>query len=156
MENQGYNNIHEVMNAIERSCKERSDCTNAACPLRVCGCFSEANTSKMLHLGMWQYWHRQARFLMEDYFIGRRAKKMLQRAFCDFAPVEKKLTNRRKTMKEIINILMERDGLSLKEAKLLILETRNMILSALENGDDPEEVLADMLGLEPDYILEFI
>lgn len=55
-------------------------------------------------------------------------------------------------MSEIIKILMERDGISKEEAKEQLRECRQMVA----NGADPEEVLLDELGLEPDYIFELI
>lgn len=55
-------------------------------------------------------------------------------------------------MNEIVKILIERDGMSLKEAKELLKDAR----SALEDGDDAEEILMDWFGLEPDYIFSLI
>jgi hypothetical protein len=53
---------------------------------------------------------------------------------------------------EIIKILMERDGLSIREASELVKELKAIVL----NGDmDPEEALYE-LGLEPDYALDLI
>ena len=48
-------------------------------------------------------------------------------------------------MNEVLTILMERDGLSRHEALEVMRE-------ALDEGLDPEEVFADITGLEPDYI----
>jgi ribosomal protein L7/L12 len=52
----------------------------------------------------------------------------------------------------IIKVLMHRDGLSLEDAKDLVKELRTRVLE----GDDPEEILHDELGLEPDYIFDLI
>lgn len=49
-------------------------------------------------------------------------------------------------------VLMRRDGLSAAEAQSLIDEARERVLS----GDDPEEVLAEEFGLEPDYIFDLL
>lgn len=49
-------------------------------------------------------------------------------------------------------VLMERDGLSGEEADETIEEMREMVLA----GDDPEEVLRDMVGLEPDYMFDIL
>ena len=57
---------------------------------------------------------------------------------------------------EIVEILMSRDGITRAEAEDLVEEVRNLILDAIDNGDDPEEILMDELGLEPDYILELL
>lgn len=51
-------------------------------------------------------------------------------------------------------ILMRRDGLSEQEAIDLIRETREMILGA--NIFEADEIMADMLGLEPDYIFDVL
>lgn len=61
-------------------------------------------------------------------------------------------------MKKIALMLMERDGLSWEEAKRLVIETRLMIMRAVQSGDydEAENILQDELGLEPDYIMEFI
>lgn len=60
-------------------------------------------------------------------------------------------------MGEIISILMRRDHLSRKEAVRLIEETREEIENALMRGDcthdEVEQIIADYLGLEPDYLI---
>lgn len=66
----------------------------------------------------------------------------------------------RKRMEEAVTelalTLMRRDGLSEAEALEMEQEAREAIQEALMNGDDPEEVLMDMCGLEPDYIMELL
>lgn len=52
--------------------------------------------------------------------------------------------------KEIIRILMERDGNTEQEAKVRILEC----IEALESGND--DAIAEYLGLEDDYIFGLI
>lgn len=52
--------------------------------------------------------------------------------------------------KEIIRILMERDGNTEQEAKMRILEC----IDALESGND--EAIQEYLGLEDDYIFGLI
>lgn len=59
-------------------------------------------------------------------------------------------------MNEIIQILIERDGMTRMEAVNLINETATLIFETINEGSDPEEVLQDMLGLEPDYIDAFL
>lgn len=61
-------------------------------------------------------------------------------------------------MQEIINILMRRDGITYADAKEAYLECREAMLEAIEMGDDfeVEEILRCELGLEPDYIFNFI
>ena len=53
-------------------------------------------------------------------------------------------------MTETQRILMERDGMTAKEAKELMEECREALL----NGDT--EAIADYLGLEDDYIFDLI
>ena len=57
-------------------------------------------------------------------------------------------------MKNVIKILVERDGISIDEATELILETRNMILKA--DQYDADQIIMDNLGLEPDYIFDIL
>jgi hypothetical protein len=57
-------------------------------------------------------------------------------------------------MKKIVEILMERDGMNREEAKDLVKETRDLLLSS--DPWDADEIMADMLGLEPDYIMDLI
>ena len=49
-------------------------------------------------------------------------------------------------------VLMRRDGLSAAEADKMIAEARERVLE----GEDPEEILHDDFGLEPDYIWDLI
>ena len=55
-------------------------------------------------------------------------------------------------MESIKDVLIRRDGMSSDEADELINEAREEI----ENGEDPEEVLMDFFGLEPDYIFDLL
>ena len=55
-------------------------------------------------------------------------------------------------MESIKQVLMRRDSLSPEEADQMLDEAREMVLA----GDDPEEVLADMFGLEPDYLFDLM
>ena len=55
---------------------------------------------------------------------------------------------------EIVRILMERDGLSKKEAEEKLEEVREIIADA--DPWDAEDILADELGLELDYIFDII
>lgn len=61
-------------------------------------------------------------------------------------------------MKEIIQLLMRRDGLTREDAIRMVLEVRNTILEAMAQGDlnKAEDAILDELGLEPDYIMAFI
>ncbi len=55
-------------------------------------------------------------------------------------------------MKDIIRILVERDGISEEEARILVKETRDEIMM-LDNPCNADEVIMDYLNLEPDYII---
>ena len=61
-------------------------------------------------------------------------------------------------MEKIIEILMRRDGVSYEEAKEMYMNCKSELMDAIAGTScmDPEEVLAYELGLEPDYIFEFI
>lgn len=55
---------------------------------------------------------------------------------------------------EVVRVLMERDGLSKKEAEEKLEEVREMISEA--DPWEAEDILADELGLELDYIFDII
>ena len=61
-------------------------------------------------------------------------------------------------MKEIIEILMRRDGLTYADAKAAYLDCKEAIMEAIDNDEifEVEEILRCELGLEPDYIFNFI
>lgn len=61
-------------------------------------------------------------------------------------------------MNRIIKILMERDGIDYEEAKEMYEDTQSELMDALDGTSclSPEEVLECNLGLEPDYIFDFI
>ena len=68
------------------------------------------------------------------------------------------MKKQRKRGEAIIELLMRRDGITRTEATRQYEDTRAEFLSALAgtNCRDPEDVLAEDLGLEPDYIFEFL
>lgn len=55
-------------------------------------------------------------------------------------------------MESLIRILMQRDGLDRAEAVELVQEAKERV----RQGEDPEELLHDEFGLEPDYIWEIL
>lgn len=55
-------------------------------------------------------------------------------------------------MTELTRILMRRDGLTLEEAVAAVDDARRMV----REGADPEEVLHDEFGLEPDWVMDLI
>ena len=62
-------------------------------------------------------------------------------------------------MREIIDILMRRDGMTREAAVELCFDTREEIFQVIQAGegyDEVEDILADYLVLEPDYLIEFL
>ena len=61
-------------------------------------------------------------------------------------------------MEKIINILMNRDGVTYEEAKEMYMNCKSELMDAIAGTSclSPEEVLECELGLEMDYIFEFI
>ena len=55
---------------------------------------------------------------------------------------------------KVVDILMSRDDMNEDEALELIAETREMMLNS--DPSDADEIMADMLGLEPDYIFDIL
>ena len=53
-------------------------------------------------------------------------------------------------MNRVVKILMERDGMEYEDARSLVIETRDEIISS--GTWDPDEIIADYLDLEPDYL----
>lgn len=52
----------------------------------------------------------------------------------------------------LVTILMRRDGLSKDEATAMVNDARLRVAE----GEDPEEILLEEFGLEPDYIFQLI
>lgn len=52
----------------------------------------------------------------------------------------------------IIPILMQRDGISQAEAFDMVAEAKQRVL----DGEDPEEILLEDFGLEPDFVFDLI
>lgn len=58
-------------------------------------------------------------------------------------------------MNRVVKILMERDDISQEHAERLVKETRDEIMM-LDNPLDADEVLADYLEIEPDYLFDVL
>ncbi len=56
------------------------------------------------------------------------------------------------TTNRLVRILMRRDGMERDDAEDLLQDAR----AAVEDGEDPEDVLADWFGLEPDYVFDLL
>ena len=59
-------------------------------------------------------------------------------------------------MNEVVEILMKRDGLSRREAQEQFNEVREMIQECNFDPIETEDILIEELGLEMDYIFEFL
>lgn len=61
-------------------------------------------------------------------------------------------------MREIINILMRRDGISENEARNLVEDCMLEIHEAIAAGRymEAEDIFMDWLGLEPDYLMQIL
>lgn len=55
-------------------------------------------------------------------------------------------------METLKQVLMRRDGMSAEDADCAISDAADEVLA----GADPEEVLADSFGLEPDYVFDLL
>ena len=55
-------------------------------------------------------------------------------------------------MLSLKSTLMERDEISSEEADNLIREARD----AVWDGEDPEEILYEWFGLEPDFVIDLL
>lgn len=55
-------------------------------------------------------------------------------------------------MNDLVNTLMRRDGLNLKEANDQVSEAQDRMY----DGEDPETILLEEFGLEPDFVLDLI
>ena len=61
-------------------------------------------------------------------------------------------------MKELAELIARRDGISLNEAIIAVKECAVEMERAFYDGsiNEAEDILADILGLEPDYLFLFI
>lgn len=55
-------------------------------------------------------------------------------------------------METLKQVLMRRDGASSDDADEMVAEARERVLE----GEDPEEVLREEFGLEPDYVFDLL
>lgn len=62
-------------------------------------------------------------------------------------------------MNNVVKVLMNRDGMSINDARALVEETREEINDVLSNGggyDEIEDIMIGNLGLEMDYIFDLL
>ena len=57
-----------------------------------------------------------------------------------------------KATNRLVSIMMRRDGMERDDAEDLLQDAR----AAVEDGEDPEEILQDYFGLEPDYVFDLL
>ena len=59
---------------------------------------------------------------------------------------------------EVVRIIMRRDGLSVNDAIEAVQQTAMNMQRAIYDGDymEAEGILADELGLEPDYLMSMV
>lgn len=55
-------------------------------------------------------------------------------------------------MNDLQSVLMRRDDMTAEEARDTIADLRRRV----HNGENPEELLHDELGLEPDYVFDIL
>ena len=59
-------------------------------------------------------------------------------------------------MKEIVEILMRRDGMTRDEAYALLEEVRDMMEDCDYDPEECEDIFESEVGLEPDYLVKFL
>ena len=59
-------------------------------------------------------------------------------------------------MNRVVEILMRRDNMSKTEAIERVKEVHEMLLDCNGSYEEAETILAEELGLEPDYIMDLI
>lgn len=87
------------------------------------------------------------------------ADPITEKQAADYELVSPVTEYRNPAVKHIVQILVERDGVSEQEAQRMVDECRQQLLSeAVPSGDADlaEEILAEELGLEPDYLMDLL
>lgn len=57
----------------------------------------------------------------------------------------------------VVRILMQRDSLPPEDAIALVQECAQHMMQVIQSGlEDPEEIMMDELGLEPDFMFEIL
>lgn len=59
-------------------------------------------------------------------------------------------------MQTIVQIICQRDGLTLEEARGLVEECRDALHDSEMCYDSAQEIIQEYLGLEPDYFFEIL
>ena len=66
------------------------------------------------------------------------------------------MTTNNNARKPVIDTLMESDGLTRSEAIAIKREIVARLWEAMEDGEDPHDVIQDEYGMEPDYLDDLI
>lgn len=56
----------------------------------------------------------------------------------------------------VVSILMQRNGLTLREAEAKLDKVREMIAECEYDLDETDEIMIEELGLEPDYLFDIL
>ena len=59
-------------------------------------------------------------------------------------------------MNKVVKILMRRDGITREAAEAEVARVREMLWECNGCFDEAAEIIADELGLEPDYIMDIL
>jgi len=68
----------------------------------------------------------------------------------------KTIKPKEQTMNRIVQVLMDRDGLTEEDAKEQVAEMMEDFHERLAEGEDPSDICEEYFGLEPDYLEELI
>jgi hypothetical protein len=58
--------------------------------------------------------------------------------------------------KDLITVLMKRDGLTRKEAEKRVADVKGQLMDRLGDGEMPFDICEEEFGLEPDYLEDLI
>jgi hypothetical protein len=59
-------------------------------------------------------------------------------------------------MKSIVEVLMDRDGLTEEEANSEVRAAREDLMERLGEGEMPHDICEEWFGLEPDYLMDLM
>jgi hypothetical protein len=59
-------------------------------------------------------------------------------------------------MTNLKQTLIDRDGITEKEAETQIEDARKDLLERIENNEDAYDICQDLFGLEPDYLFDLL
>ena len=59
-------------------------------------------------------------------------------------------------MKNLVDTLVERDGITKEEAEKQVADVRESLMERLADGEMPDNICEEEFGLEPDYLMDLI